>query len=213
MTETSPLGTLGTPNAATDALSGDDLIDLQCKQGRTVMGVDLCIMDDEGNTLPRDGETSGRLMVKGPWVVDTYFKSETGVATEEGGWFDTGDMATIDPIGFMQITDRSKDVIKSGGEWISSIDLENAAVSHPDIQEAAVIGVYHPKWEERPLMIVVPNEGKTVTYDSLIDHLTPLVAKWWLPEAMEIVSEIPHTATGKISKKDLRAQFKDFKYS
>ena len=213
MTETSPLGTIGMPNAQTAQLEGEEMTDMQCKQGRGIIGIEMCIMDEDGTQLPRDGKTSGRLMVRGPWVVAEYFRGDGGNIIEGDGWFDTGDMACIGTDGFMQITDRSKDVIKSGGEWISSIDLENAAVSHPDILEAAVIGVYHPQWEERPLMIIIPNEGKTVTYESLIEHLTPLVVKWWLPDGMEIVSEIPHTATGKISKKDLRVQFKDFKYS
>ena len=213
MTETSPLGTIGMPNAQTVQLVGDEMTDMQCKQGRGIIGIEMCIMDEDGKELPRDGKTSGRLMVRGPWVVAEYFRGDGGNIIEGDGWFDTGDMACIGADGFMQITDRSKDVIKSGGEWISSIDLENAAVSHPDILEAAVIGVYHPQWEERPLMVIIPNEGKTVTYESLIEHLTPLVVKWWLPDGMEVVSEIPHTATGKISKKDLRAQFKDFKYS
>lgn len=211
MTETSPLGTIGVPNAATDALAGDDLTDLQCKQGRGVMGIEMTIMDDDGNELPRDGETSGRLMVRGPWVVNSYYKSGE-LATEEGDWFDTGDMANIDKYGFMQITDRTKDVIKSGGEWISSIDLENAAMGHPKIFEAGVIGRYHPKWEERPLIVVVPNEGETLTLEDLHDYLSDKVVKWWLPDGMEIVSELPHTATGKISKKDLRNQFEDYTF-
>ena len=213
MTELSPLGTIGTPNAFTKNLEGEDMIDLQSKQGRGVIGIEMTIMDDDGNELPRDGKASGRLMVRGPWVISEYYKSDTGSATEAGGWFDTGDMANIDALGFMQITDRSKDVIKSGGEWISSIDLENAAMGHPAVFEAGVIGRYHPKWEERPLIAVVLNEGAQLTYEDLNDYLADKVAKWWLPDGMEIVAELPHTATGKISKKDLREQFKDYQFS
>ncbi|WND03116.1 long-chain fatty acid--CoA ligase [Temperatibacter marinus] len=212
MTELSPLGTLGTPNAATMELEGEDLIDLQCKQGRGVIGIEMTIMDDDGNELPRDGESAGRLMVRGPWVVKSYYKSESDDATEKDEWFDTGDMANIDKYGFMQITDRSKDVIKSGGEWISSIDLENEAIGHPAILEAGVIGRYHPKWEERPLMIVVLNEGAGITLEELNDYLADKVAKWWLPNGLEIVDDLPHTATGKISKKDLRETFKDYTF-
>ncbi|MFC3053089.1 long-chain fatty acid--CoA ligase [Kordiimonas pumila] len=210
MTETSPLGSLGSENAAVQGLTPEQKLDVQCKQGRSVMGVEMSIQDEEGNKLPRDGKTSGRLMVRGPWVIDSYFKSETS-ALEADNWFDTGDVALIDEYGYMQITDRSKDVIKSGGEWISSIDLENAAVAHPNVLEAAVIGVFHPKWDERPLLIIVPEAGKSVTHEEMTEFLSDKVAKWWLPDATVLVTELPHTATGKISKLTLREQFKDYK--
>lgn len=211
MTEMSPLGSIGTPNSFTKDLKGDDMVDLQCKQGRGVMGVEMAIMDEDGNQLPRDGKSAGRLMVRGPWVVSEYYKAGEP-ATDADGWFDTGDMANIDPTGFMQITDRSKDVIKSGGEWISSIDLENEAAGHPAIFEAGVIGRYHPKWEERPLIVVTLNEGASLTLAELNDYLSDKVVKWWLPDGLEIVEELPHTATGKISKKTLREQFEDYKF-
>lgn len=150
-------------------------------------------------------------MVRGPWVVESYFKHEAGNILEDGNWFDTGDVACIDEYGYMQITDRAKDVIKSGGEWISSIDLENAAVAHPDVVEAAVIGIFHPKWDERPLLVLVMEEGKTVTLEEMNAFLADKVAKWWLPDDVAFVSELPHTATGKISKKTLREQFADYK--
>ena len=211
MTETSPLGSLGSENAAVQDLPSEEKLDIQCKQGRSVLGVEMSIQDDEGNVLPRDGKTSGRLMVRGPWVVESYFKHEAGNILEDGNWFDTGDVACIDEYGYMQITDRAKDVIKSGGEWISSIDLENAAVAHPDVVEAAVIGIFHPKWDERPLLVLVMEEGKTVTLEEMNAFLADKVAKWWLPDDIAIVSELPHTATGKISKKTLREQFADYK--
>lgn len=211
MTETSPLGSLGSENAAVATLSSEEKLDVQCKQGRSVLGVEMAIKDDDGKVMPRDGKTSGRLMVRGPWVVENYFRSESANVLDDDNWFDTGDVACIDEHGYMQITDRAKDVIKSGGEWISSIDLENAAVGHPDVVEAAVIGVYHPKWDERPLMVIVPEEGKSVTLEGMHAYLSDKVAKWWLPDDVASVTEIPHTATGKISKKDLREQFKDHK--
>ncbi|GHF23492.1 long-chain-fatty-acid--CoA ligase [Kordiimonas sediminis] len=211
MTEMSPLGSIGSENAAVANLSKKEKLDVQCKQGRTVLGVEMKIVDDEGNSLPRDGKTSGNLLVRGPWVVDTYYRADTR-AVDNDGWFDTGDVACIDEYGYMQITDRSKDVIKSGGEWVSSIDLENAAVAHPDVVEAAVIGRYHPKWEERPLLILKMHEGKTVTLEEMHEFLLQHVIKWWLPDGIEFVDELPHTATGKISKKDLRDQFKDYKF-
>lgn len=211
MTETSPLGSLGSENAAVQNLSKEEKLDIQCKQGRSVLGVEMCIKDDDGNDLPRDGESSGGLYVRGPWVVKEYFKGDAGQILDDNNWFDTGDVACIDEYGYMQITDRAKDVIKSGGEWISSIDLENAAVAHPDVAEAAVIGVFHPKWDERPLLVLVMEEGKTIGLEEMNTHLVKHVAKWWLPDDVQFVGELPHTATGKISKKDLRDQFKDYK--
>jgi len=212
MTETSPLGSLGSENAAVENLSAKEKLDIQCKQGRSVLGVEMSIQDDDGNMLPRDGETSGRVMVRGPWVIDSYYRGHTGKILDDDNWFDTGDVACIDQYGYMQITDRAKDVIKSGGEWISSIDLENAAVSHPSVFEAAVIGLPHPKWDERPLLLVILEEGKTVSFEEMNAFLSDKVAKWWLPNDLVVVNEIPHTATGKISKKDLRDKFKDYTF-
>ena len=211
MTELNPLGTVGSPNAYSAALDEDGQLDLKCKQGRAVFGVEMKIVDDDDVELPWDGVAFGRLKVRGPWVAGEYFKHEGGSILDDAGWFDTGDVSTIDEHGFMQITDRSKDVIKSGGEWISSIDLENAAVGHPDVAEAAVIGIHHPKWDERPLLIVVPQDGRTVDKQVMTEFLTGKVAKWWLPDDVVTVSEIPHTATGKIQKTTLREQFKDYK--
>ena len=211
MTELNPLGTVGSPNAYSAALDEDGQLDLKCKQGRAVFGVEMKIVDDDDVELPWDGVAFGRLKVRGPWVAGEYFKHEGGAILDDAGWFDTGDVSTIDEHGFMQITDRSKDVIKSGGEWISSIDLENAAVGHPDVAEAAVIGIHHPKWDERPLLIVVPQDGRTVDKQVMTEFLTGKVAKWWLPDDVVTVSEIPHTATGKIQKTTLREQFKDYK--
>jgi 3-(methylthio)propionyl---CoA ligase len=212
MTETSPLGTICVPNRATQDLHGEALLDLKCKQGRPMAGVELKIIDDEGNELPRDGAAFGHLMIKGPWVSKAYFKQEGGNILDADGWFDTGDVATIDENGFMQITDRSKDVIKSGGEWISSIELENAAVGHPDVAEAGVIGISHPKWDERPLLILVMQEGKEVDRDSIMGFLKDKVAKWWLPDDIVTIDELPHTATGKILKTALREKFGDYKF-
>jgi fatty-acyl-CoA synthase len=175
-------------------------------------GVELRIVSDDGAVLPRDGTASGRLEIRGPWVVKRYFKMETD-ATTEGQWFDTGDVAILHPDGTMQITDRSKDVIKSGGEWISSVELENAAVGCPGVQEAAAIGIAHPKWDERPILLVVLKAGAEVSAADVTAYLSDKVAKWWLPDAVAFVDEIPHTGTGKISKKDLREQFRDWKWS
>ena len=212
MTESSPLGSLGSENGAIQHLDAEGKLDVQCKQGRPVMCVEMCVKDDDGNMLPRDGESSGRLMIKGPWVVSSYFKAAGGEILDEYGWFDTGDVSCIDEYGYMQITDRAKDVIKSGGEWISSIDLENAAVGHPAVAEAGVIGVYHPKWDERPLLVIVEEEGQSIDKAEMLEYLTGKVAKWWLPDDMQKVEELPHTATGKISKKDLRDQFKGYSF-
>lgn len=212
MTETSPVGTVGTRTRETLTLSEEKWLDVQCKQGRTLVGVEMRIVNDEGKELPRDGVAFGHLEVKGPWVVERYYRAEQ-TALSEDGWFDTGDVATIDELGYMQITDRSKDVIKSGGEWISSIDLENTAVGHPDIMEAAVIGMPHPKWDERPLLIVVTMEGKKITKEEVLNYLEGKIVKWWTPDDVIFVDEIPHTAAGKISKKTLRVQFKDYSFS
>lgn len=211
MTELSPLGSVGSLSAEALQLSEDEQLDLQCKQGRAIFGVELKVTDDEGRTLPRDGKSAGHLMVRGPAVVAEYFKGDGGQVLDGEGYFDTGDVATIDPWGYIQITDRAKDVIKSGGEWISSIELENAAVSHPAVAEAAVIGVPHPKWDERPLLIAVKRPEADVSKEELLSFLGGRVAKWWLPDDVVFVEEIPHTATGKISKLELRKRFRDYK--
>ncbi|PLX36326.1 MAG: long-chain fatty acid--CoA ligase [Hyphomicrobiales bacterium] len=212
MTEMSPLGTMCTLKPEYDDLAGDALLDLQEKQGHPPFTVEMKITDDDGNLQPWDGKTFGRLKVRGPAIAEAYFKGEGGEILDEEGFFDTGDVAHVDPIGYMQITDRAKDVIKSGGEWISSIDLENLAVGHPDVAEAAVIGIAHPKWDERPLLVVVPREGREITRDSLLSFMEGKIAKWWMPDDVVIVDEIPHTATGKIKKTALRDQFADFSF-
>lgn len=211
MTEMSPVGTIGTMTAEAQTLSRSQQIDLKAKQGRAMFGVDLKITDAEGRRLPRDGKSAGHLKVRGPAVVEQYFKGEGGYILDEEGYFDTGDVATLDEMGFLQITDRAKDVIKSGGEWISSIDLENVAVGHPAVAEAAVIGVPHPKWDERPLLIVVCKPDMALAKEEILDFLRDKVAKWWVPDDVVFVDEIPHTATGKISKLELRRQFKNHK--
>ncbi len=211
MTETSPLGTVGNLLPKHARMSKQEQLDVQVKQGRAVWGVELDIVDDDGKSMPRDGKAFGHLLVRGPWVTKGYFKGEGGNILNAGGWFDTGDIATLDPDGYMQITDRSKDVVKSGGEWISSIDLENTAVGHADIAEAAVIGIPHPKWSERPLLIVVKREGAELTKEAVLHYLEGKIAKWWMPDDVQFVDAIPHTATGKILKTALREQFKDYK--
>ena len=212
MTETSPIGTTGAYPASWDDLPLGEQLALVQKQGRPAFGVELrCVdLDDPNKVLPRDGLTSGALQVRGPWVIKRYFKAEED-AVNEGQWFDTGDVAVIHPDGTLQLTDRTKDVIKSGGEWISSVELENAAVGHPAIAEAAAIGVAHPKWDERPILVCVAKEGSAVCAADILDHLSDKVAKWWLPDAVEFVDDIPHTGTGKISKKDLRERFRDYR--
>ena len=212
MTEMSPIGTIACEPENWDDLSFDEQVSIKCMQGRTPYGVELrCVdLDDPSRELPRDGKTAGTLQARGPWVVGRYFKAEAD-ATTEGQWFDTGDVAVIHHDGTLQLTDRTKDVIKSGGEWISSVELENAAVSHPAVAEAAAIGVYHSRWDERPILVVVKKLGMEVCAADITAHLAGKVAKWWLPDAVEFVDEIPHTGTGKISKKDLREQFRDYK--
>jgi fatty-acyl-CoA synthase len=211
MTEMSPAGTLGSLKASMEDLSTEEKIQIKLKQGRPPYTVEMKIVDDDGKELPRDGVAFGHLKVRGPSISSGYFKGEGGVILDEDGWFDTGDVATIDPNGYMQITDRAKDVIKSGGEWISSIDLENTAVGHPDVVEAAVIGVAHPKWDERPLLIVVRKPDSQVSKEDLLAYMQGKVAKWWMPDDVVFVDEIPHTATGKIQKLTLRERFKDYR--
>ena len=215
MTELSPLGTVCTFKSKHESLDSEQKLALLNKQGRTVFGIDMKIVDADGNDLPWDGKAFGDLMSRGPWVVSEYFRGEGGnpLQRDDQGleWFPTGDVATIDPDGYMQITDRSKDVIKTGGEWISSIDLENTAVAHPAVAEAAVISVAHPKWDERPLLVVVKTEGEQVSRDELLAFFQGKVAKWWIPDDVVFVEELPHTATGKLLKTKLREDFKDYK--
>lgn len=212
MTEMSPIGSLGVATGETRALSADEWWTVKLKQGRPPFMVDMKITDDEGRALPHDGQTFGRLKVKGPAIARSYFKGEGSSAFDGDGWFDTGDVATIDQYGYMQITDRAKDVIKSGGEWISSIELENLALGCPGVHEAAAIGLPHPRWDERPLLVIVRKPDAEVTGAVVLAHLEGKVAKWWMPDDVVFVDEIPHTATGKISKMELRARFKGYSF-
>jgi len=211
MTEMSPLGSLCTLKPEHATLTGEALLDLQMKQGHAPFGVEMKITDDAGKEIVWDGKTFGRLKVRGPSVARSYYKGEGAEVFEADGWFDTGDVATMDRYGYMQITDRAKDVIKSGGEWISTIDLENLAVGHPKVAEAAAIGVAHPKWDERPLLVIVLKKGETASKDDILGFMQGKVAKWWMPDDVVFVDEIPHTATGKIQKITLRKQFKDYR--
>ncbi|QUD90846.1 long-chain-fatty-acid--CoA ligase [Phenylobacterium montanum] len=211
MTETSPLGTQATPNAAIAALPYEEQLKYRLKQGRAPLGVQLKLTDEAGQRLPHDGSTFGKLKVSGPFIVREYFKGDGGQILDEEGYFDTGDVATIDEMGFMQITDRAKDVIKSGGEWISSIEIENIACGHPKSAIAAVIGVFHPKWDERPLLLVKLKPGETATREEYLAFLDGKIAKWWMPDDVVFVDDIPLGATGKIDKKVIRQQFADYK--
>ncbi|MGK6355319.1 long-chain fatty acid--CoA ligase [Sphingomonas sp. DT-207] len=211
MTETSPIGTMGAPSPDWDDLSFEQQVDQVSKQGKVPFGVELRTVDDEGNVLPRDGKSSGRLQVRGPWVIRQYFQDASGPCVDADNWFDTGDVAVLHPDGTMQITDRAKDVIKSGGEWISSVELENCAVGCVGVAEAAAIGVHHPRWEERPILLVVRKPGVEVTAEAIRVHLEQHVAKWWLPDEIHFVESLPHTATGKLLKTAIREQYKDFK--
>jgi fatty-acyl-CoA synthase len=215
MTEMSPLGTANASASQRDSYSDEEFAKIRLKGGRPIFGVQMKIVDDAGEELPWDGESFGSLLVRGPWVCSSYFKLEgSGAHAREAGWFETGDVATIDPDGFMAITDRTKDVIKSGGEWISSIEVENVATDHPKVAEAAVIGHYHPKWSERPLLIVVRGpQGQDLTAEDMLQWFDGKIAKWWTPEAVEFVDELPHTATGKIQKVALREMFKGYTFS
>ena len=212
MTEMSPLGTVCTLKPGQELLSAQEWLAIQAKQGRSVYGVDMKIVDANGAELPRDGKASGELMVRGPWVISGYFKSEGGdplAYSKDGGWFPTGDVATIDADGFMQVTDRSKDVIKSGGEWIGSIDLENIAMSHPAVALAACIAARHAKWDERPLLVVVKKPDALLSRDELLKHFEGRIAKWWTPDDVVFVDAIPLGATGKVQKNRLRDQYGD----
>ena len=210
MTETSPLGTLANPNAAVAAMDQEAQLRFTLKQGRPPLGINLKLEDDAGQRLPHDGTTFGRLKVKGPFVVGQYFAGDGGEILDSEGFFDTGDVATIDSYGYMQITDRAKDVIKSGGEWISTIEIENIAVGHPKAAIAAVIGAYHPKWDERPLLLVKLNPGVESTREEFLAFLEGKIAKWWTPDDVVFVDDIPLGATGKIDKKLIRERMKDY---
>lgn len=211
MTEMSPLGTLCKLDKHHYDLPAEERYQLQVKAGRALYGTEMKIVNIHDEKQPWDGKTPGLLKVRGPWICNRYFKQDK-VAVDTNGWFDTGDIATIDSDGYMAITDRAKDLIKSGGEWISSIDLENCASDHPDIAMAAVIGVHHPKWDERPLLVAVKNEGANVSKEELLNWFTDRVVKWWIPDDCIFVDSIPLTATNKISKKELRVQLNDFSY-
>jgi acyl-CoA synthetase (AMP-forming)/AMP-acid ligase II len=212
MTEMSPVGTVGAPPPNWDTMTDDAQVEYMTHAGRSMFGVELRIVGDDGKVLPRDGVSTGRLQTRGPAVVRRYFRQDED-ACGDGQWLDTGDVAAIHPDGSIQITDRAKDVIKSGGEWISSIELENAAIGCPGVAEAAAIGIPHPRWDERPLLLVVRSTGSHVCESDVRSHLSTELAKWWLPDAIEFVEELPHTATGKLSKKDLREQYRDYRFA
>ena len=207
MTETSPIVTTGAPLWKHEGASRAELVGMQVRQGRQVCGVELKLAGRDGKALPHDGVSVGELKVRGNWVVSGYFKGEGGNVLDEDGWFGTGDVATVDADGYVQLTDRLKDVIKSGGEWISSIEIENLAMSHPDVFEAAVIAVEHPVWQERPLLIVHPREGKAPTREAILAFLAERLPKWQMPDDVILVDGLPHTATGKLLKTDLRRRF------
>ena len=212
MTEMTPIGTVGAPPANWDAMSDEEQIDYLSRPGRSMFGVELRVVDDDGNVLPRDGESSGHLQTRGAAVVRRYFKKDED-CVDEANWFDTGDIAVIHPDNTLRLTDRAKDLIKSGGEWISSIELENEAVACPGVLEAAAIGIPHPKWDERPLLLIVRDQGSTICDSDVRGFLSSRVAKWWLPDAIEFVEELPHTGTGKLSKKDLRDKYRDYRFA
>jgi fatty-acyl-CoA synthase len=208
MTETSPLGTIATPTPAVKGLPDAERANVLAQQGRVRWGLDARIMSADGGEAPHDGHTQGALWVRGPWVAKGYFGHESEAA-DPNGWFPTGDAGTLDPYGYLRITDRTKDIIKSGGEWISSLDIENLACSVAGVRQAAVIAAYHPKWEERPLLIIVPDDRAPPTRDGIIEFLSSRIAKWWLPDDVVSVPELPMTATGKISKMALRERFRN----
>ena len=212
MTEMTPIGTVGAEPANWDSMSDEDQVAYQSRPGRSMFGVELRVVDDAGTVLPRDGTSSGHLQTRGAAVVRRYFKKDED-CVDADNWFDTGDIAVIHPDNTLRLTDRAKDVIKSGGEWISTIELENAAVGCPGVLEAAAIGIPHPKWDERPLLLIVRDDDGEVGEAEIRDHLAGEVAKWWLPDAIEFVEDLPHTATGKLSKKDLRDKYRDYRFA
>ncbi len=212
MTEMSPVGTVGAPPADWEAMSDDQQFAYLARPGRAMFGVELRTVAEDGTVLPRDGLSAGQLQARGPAVIKRYFRHDQD-CVDDDQWFDTGDMAAIHPDGSIQITDRVKDVIKSGGEWIGSIELENEAIGCPGVAEAAAIGIAHPKWDERPLLVVVRDPGSAVSGDDIRAYLSSRVARWWLPDAVEFVDELPHTATGKLSKKTLRDQFAGYRFA
>ena len=209
MTEMSPMGTTNIPTLAMKKMTKEEKYSVQLKQGRPIYGVELKVVDDAGNELPKDGESQGHLLVRGPWILQKYFKADKDAVDAEG-WFDTGDISVLDQDGYMTIKDRAKDVIKSGGEWISSIDLENAAFGHPEVAEACVVGIPHPKWDERPMLFVVSNSGEPIDKDSIIEFLSDKVAKWWLPDEIIFLKELPHGTTGKLQKFELREEYNNY---
>jgi len=211
LTEISPIGSVSIPKPTQVSKDREAEYSARARQGTPLFGIEFKIIDPEGRRLPEDGRTSGELLVRGPWVISGYYKDEnaTQSAFDAEGWFRTGDVAAIDREGSMQIVDRTKDLVKSGGEWISSIELENAAIGHPDVAEAAVIGLPHPKWGERPLLVIVAKPSREIPPDAVIEFLKGKVAKWQLPDEVVLLSEIPHGATGKVLKTQLREIFKD----
>ncbi|HEY6643486.1 long-chain-fatty-acid--CoA ligase [Povalibacter sp.] len=211
MTETSPIGTIFTYSPEAQRLPDAQRDSLRAKQGRCIYGVELKIVDDDGNELAHDGKSFGALKVRGPWVASSYYRRDNDDVFDQEGWFSTGDVATICPFGYMQITDRTKDVIKSGGEWISSIGLENLAVAHPAVAQAAVIAIAHSKWQERPLLVVVLKPGESVTREELLDFFSGKIARWWIPDDVAFVEKLPLTATGKLSKLQLRKRFEGYR--
>ncbi|MBS0327379.1 MAG: long-chain-fatty-acid--CoA ligase [Proteobacteria bacterium] len=212
MTETSPIATAGVLKRKHAKVAEVDRTAIREKQGRPLFGVEMKIVDADGRELPHDGTRPGNVLVRGSWVATGYFRGEGGDVLASGGWFPTGDVGTVDPDQYLQITDRSKDVIKSGGEWISSIELENIAFSHPEVTEAAVIGLPHPKWDERPLLIAVRKAGSTLDRNALLAWFDGRTARWWIPDDVVFVDELPHTATGKLSKRTLRERFRDHRW-
>ena len=209
MTEMSPLGTTNVPTLEMESMSKDEKYTIQLKQGKPIDGVELKVVDDTGNDLPHDGESQGHLLVRGPLMLQKYFKADND-AVDKDGWFDTGDISVLDQDGYMTIKDRAKDVIKSGGEWISSIDLENAAFGHPEVAEACVVGIPHPKWDERPMLFIVTSTGEEIDKQSILDFLASKVAKWWLPDEIIFLNELPHGATGKLQKFELRDEYTNY---
>lgn len=209
MTETSPLGATNANLPDFEGMSRDDQVKRRLLAGRAIFGVNMRIVNDEDNILPNDGKASGHLHVRGPWVASGYFKGEGAEAFTDDGWFRTGDVAALHPNGYLEITDRSKDVIKSGGEWISSIEVENAAMDHPEVAMAACISVYHEKWQERPLLVCQPIPGKTPCKEEIKQAIAAKCAKWWVPEDVVYKDELPIGATGKILKRKLKEEYKD----